>query len=257
MEYLIIGLVALVASCLTFFSGFGLGTLLLPVFALFFPLEVAVALTAIVHFLNNVFKISLVVKNADKSIILRFGIPAVVASFLGAYILVFLSKVSPIFNYSALGSIRSITPIKLVLAVLIISFALVEILPFFERLKFGKRYLPFGGLFSGFFGGLSGHQGALRSAFLAKCGLSKESFIGTGVVIALLVDTSRLIVYTTDLSTKIVKDNVLILVVATLSAFLGAYIGNKLLKKMTFRIIQWIVSILLLLIAIGLGTGFL
>ena len=43
---LIIPVVALVASLLTLISGFGLGTLLLPVFALFFPLELAVALTA-------------------------------------------------------------------------------------------------------------------------------------------------------------------------------------------------------------------
>ena len=43
-----IPLVAMGASLLTFISGFGLGTLLLPVFAVFFPLEVAILLTAIV-----------------------------------------------------------------------------------------------------------------------------------------------------------------------------------------------------------------
>ena len=39
---------------------------------------------------------------------------------------------------------------------------------------------------SGFLGGLSGHQVALRSAFLIKCGLTKESFLGSGIVIACL-----------------------------------------------------------------------
>ena len=58
MEYLIICVVCLVTSALTLFSGFGLGTLLLPAFALFFPVDVAVGLTAIVHFLNNLFKLS-------------------------------------------------------------------------------------------------------------------------------------------------------------------------------------------------------
>ena len=33
---------------------------------------------------------------------------------------------------------------------------------------------------SGFFGGLSGMQGALRSAFLARAGLSKEAFVASG-----------------------------------------------------------------------------
>ncbi len=41
MEYVIIPLAALTVSCLTLFSGFGLGTLLMPVFALFFPIETA------------------------------------------------------------------------------------------------------------------------------------------------------------------------------------------------------------------------
>ncbi|MCR4297043.1 MAG: sulfite exporter TauE/SafE family protein, partial [Elusimicrobia bacterium] len=54
MTYLIICAVALIASGLTFFSGFGLGTLLLPAFSLFFPIREAVALTAVVHALNNV-----------------------------------------------------------------------------------------------------------------------------------------------------------------------------------------------------------
>ena len=46
-------LVALAASLLSFFSGFGLGTLLLPAFAVVAPLDVAVAATAVVHLANN------------------------------------------------------------------------------------------------------------------------------------------------------------------------------------------------------------
>ena len=53
---IVIGLVAFGVSLLTLFSGFGLGTLLLPAFAVFFPIEVAVASTAIVHAANNLFK---------------------------------------------------------------------------------------------------------------------------------------------------------------------------------------------------------
>ena len=43
MHYLIICLCAFLASGLTLFSGFGLGTLLLPVMALFFPIDAAIA----------------------------------------------------------------------------------------------------------------------------------------------------------------------------------------------------------------------
>ena len=47
MEFFFIPLAAFVASTLTLFSGFGLGTLLMPVAALFFPIDVAIAMTAV------------------------------------------------------------------------------------------------------------------------------------------------------------------------------------------------------------------
>lgn len=43
MELLVIGVVALLTSGLSLFSGFGLGTILMPVFALFFPVLLAIA----------------------------------------------------------------------------------------------------------------------------------------------------------------------------------------------------------------------
>ena len=40
-------------------------------------------------------------------------------------------------------------------------FALFELLPLLRRIEFPRRYVPLGGTLSGFFGGLSGNQGAL------------------------------------------------------------------------------------------------
>jgi uncharacterized membrane protein YfcA len=127
----------------------------------------------------------------------------------------------------------------------------------FKNMSLDKRYLPIDGVLSGFFGGLSGHQGALRSVFLMKCDLKKENFIATGVLIACLVDITRISIYSTYFLKTSVKDNFFILIAATLSAFLGAFIGNKLLKKITIRVIQIVISIMLFGIAIGLGFGFL
>src|SRR4051812_14817285 len=91
MVYLLIAVTSLIASFLTFFSGFGLGTILLPVFAIYYPLPIAIALTACVHLLNNIFKLGLVYKSINWSIVLRFGIPSLLAAFAGAY---GLSKIS-------------------------------------------------------------------------------------------------------------------------------------------------------------------
>jgi len=81
MEIIVISLAASITAILTFFSGFGLGTILTPVFAIFFPVDKAIAMTGVVHFSNNLFKITLVGKNTDKAVLLRFGIPAILASF--------------------------------------------------------------------------------------------------------------------------------------------------------------------------------
>jgi len=153
-----------------------------------------------------------------------------------------------------MGHDFQVTPVKLIVAILMVFFALFELVPKFEKLSFEKKYLPLGGILSGFFGGLSGHQGALRSAFLIKCGLSKESFIGTGVVIACLVDVSRISVYSSHFSLASGGNNILLLA-AIVSAFLGAFIGNRLMKKVTMRTIQVIVGIMLFGIAGALGTG--
>ncbi|MBK9097252.1 MAG: TSUP family transporter [bacterium] len=255
MEIILICAFAAFSSLLTFYSGFGLGTILLPVFALFFPVEIAVGLTGIVHLLNNLFKLFLIGKFANKKVILKFGIPAVVGAFLGAQLLLLLSGVEAITSYELFNKTFYITPVKLAIAGLMISFAVFEIVPKFQAIEFSQNKLIVGGLLSGFFGGLSGHQGALRSAFLLKFGLGKEAFIATGVVIACLVDFTRISIYLTKFLSAEVLSNWLIILAATISAFIGAYFGNKLLKKVTFKFVQIVVLLLILVLGVLLGLG--
>lgn len=253
--YLLICIVALLGSGLTLFSGFGLGTILLPVFGIFFPLEIAIALTAIVHFLNNIFKLILLGKHADRNVIIRFGIPSIIAAFVGAYALSLISGLEPIYQYSISDKTFSIMPLKLVIAVLLGFFALFDIIPKLTKLQFAPKYLSVGGVLSGFFGGLSGMQGALRSAFLVRAGLSKEAFIASGVVIACMIDVARLSVYSQDIIKAGTEMNYGLLAAATLSAFAGAFIGSKLMKKVTIVVLQYFVAVMLLLFSILLGAG--
>ncbi len=254
-EYFIICLTAFLASGLTLFSGFGLGTILLPVFALFFPIDISIALTAVVHFLNNIFKLSLLGKNADKTVVLKFGIPAILFAFLGAYLLTLLADLSPLFQYSVSGKTFIVTPIKLTIAFLLMFFALFDLFPKLSNLKFNEKYLPLGGVLSGFFGGLSGNQGALRSAFLIRAGLSKEAFIATGVVIACLIDFSRLIVYSNLIFETGNKIDYYLMIAATLTAFFGAFIGTKLITKITLKTLHFVVGIMLLIFGMLLAAG--
>ena len=65
---------------------------------LFFPVELAIALTGIVHFCNNIFKIFLVGAKADKEVLLRFGVPAVLDSYIGACLLLQITDLLPLFS---------------------------------------------------------------------------------------------------------------------------------------------------------------
>jgi hypothetical protein len=255
MEIVIISLVAFLTAILTFFSGFGLGTILTPVMMLFFPVEIAIGLTGIVHFFNNIFKLFLVGNHANREVLIKFGIPAVLAALLGSWLLFSIPDFKPLFTYSFLEMKFEVYPVKFMISILLLLFALMDIIPFFSKLQFSKNKLPLGGFFSGFFGGLSGIQGALRSAFLIKAGLSKEVFIATAVVISTFVDFTRLSVYATQLSLSSFLEYKMILICAILSAILGAFLGNKLLKKVTIRFLQITVAILLIFISLALGLG--
>lgn len=255
MENIIIPIVALLGSLLTFFSGFGLGTLLLPVFAIFYPIELAVALTGVVHLLNNLFKMGLIHRSINWKVGLKFGVPAFVAAIVGAWVLTMISGDAPLYTYTIFGLDAEVTAIGLVIGLLMIFFAIQEVTPVLGEWHVKGAGLTVGGSISGFFGGLSGHQGALRSMFLLKAGLSKEAFIATGVLIACAVDIGRLGVYYDHLRGTEWAPQWKMLTITILAAFVGAYFGKKLLKKITISTIQWTVSILISLMGALMVLG--
>lgn len=103
--------------------------------------------------------------------------------------------------------------IKFIIGFLILIFVFIDIMPQFKNIKFEPKFLPLGGIISGFFGGLSGHQGAFRSMFLIKCKMPKEQFVATGIFIAIMVDISRLMVYGTNFSS--IDENLYLALMAT------------------------------------------
>ncbi len=258
MDYAVICLVALLVSALTLFSGFGLGTLLMPAYALFFPLPVAIAATAVVHLANNIFKTVLVGRNADWRVVLKFALPAAAAAMIGATLLNLFAGLPSLTSYHLSGQKHEIYLVKLIVGALIVGFACLDLLPGFSTTAFDRKYLPIGGLLSGFFGGLSGIQGALRSAFLIKVGLGKEAFIGTSTVTAVIVDISRLLIY--GLGFYMMKISQVesmggIILAAVIAAFVGSFVGTRLMKKVTLQSVQIIVGVMLIVVGIGMAAG--
>lgn len=260
MEFLVLGAVALVVSALTLFSGFGLGTLLMPAFAIFFPLEIAIPATAVVHMANSYFKVAVLGGKARRSVVVRFGLPAVALAFVGAWLLGRLAGQEPLFRYRVGDHVAATTPIELVMGLLILCFAALDLIPYFTRLRLDPKLLPLGGVVSGFFGGLSGHQGALRAAFLGKVGLTPTEFAATQGVLAAMVDTARMSIYALELSRGELGADQLaeqwpLVAFASVCAFAGVLIGRRLLPKMTLRHLHWITGGLLLIVGGGLVSG--
>ena len=248
MDFALVFVVALLASILTFFSGFGLGTILTPVFILFFPTPIAIGLTAIVHLLNNLFKLGLLYQYIQIKVLAVFGSMGIVGSITGAYFLGYLDD-----GYIAYAQVSWL---NVIIGALFLIFAILEMIPDGkQKLSINQTSLMFGGLSSGFFGGLSGHQGALRSIFLLKYGLNKEAFVATGVAIACFIDVGRLSIYYNELVVHINKESLPFLLIALIGAIIGASIGRQFLKKINIRFINISVGILIALVGIALITG--
>ncbi|MEJ2385694.1 MAG: TSUP family transporter [Xanthomonadales bacterium] len=261
LSHMVVAVSAFLAAGLTMYSGFGLGTLMLPVFALFLPIEMAVVATALVHGANNVFKVSLLGRHADREVVLRFGLTAIAAAILGALMLGWLVRLNAELTVAVNeAEVSHVTPVKLAIGVAMIFFALFELLPRFRTLEFDRRWLPLGGLLSGFFGGLSGHQGALRSAFLAKAGLTTERFVGSNAVIGFRVDLTRIAVYVGLFAAAAHIDYTKawpLVISGALAAFAGVLLGKRYLHKVTMRSVQTLVGILLFGVGLALLLGLL
>lgn len=250
MEFVLIPTIAFGAALLTFFSGFGLGTLLLPVFLMFFSIQEAILLTASVHLINNVFKGSIVASHIQGATLLTFGIPSILGAWVGAEALTLINSGNPLFQYSIGNTALSVFPTNLAIGILMIVFTLFELIPSLEKLEFDSKWMIPGGILSGFFGGFSGHQGALRSAFLIRTGLTKEAFIATGTCIAIGVDLTRIGKYLTEPGWLLLQEHQLLIGLAILSAATGSLVGKRLLKKITLQYIKKIVAIFMGTIAL-------
>ena len=206
MDYFIIALTVLIGAGLTFFSGFGLGTLMLPVFSIFFPLPVAIGATDIVHLYNNLFKFGLVYKHINLPVLFRFGFPAVIFATVGAYCLGLIGKAAPLYAYNIGDKPIEITLLKVVIGSLMIFFAWFDLDPRFSNLKIKPQWIPFGGV---------------------------------------LIDLARLFVYYETFNFAVLNNNKSLLLVGIVFAFIGTYFGKQLVKKTTMKGIQKIVGVML------------
>jgi hypothetical protein len=222
---------AFLSASLTLMTGFGLGTILTPVFLIFYDVKIAILIVAVVHLANNLLKISLFGKNISMDIIKRFGFLTLVGAFIGAF-----------FQGRMDSSI-----VKVILGVALVFLGLKEATGFSEKIRLPQKIDFIGGFFSGLLGGFVGNQGAIRSAYLLNYNIPKETFVATAAIIASVVDVTRIPVYIFS-NKDVLADNAVLLLITTASAFAGTFAGKSFLKKISLKTFKLYVAATIVII---------
>ncbi len=235
MEILYIALLTLIAATIGTITGFGTSTIMIPVLVIFFPPVEAIFLVAIIHWFGDVWKIALFRKGFNLKLIALFGAIGLVTSYIGAYI--------------SLGANQQI--LLRLLGVFLASYALFLIFQSRFKIPAGNVTALSGGALSGFFAGMFGIGGAIRSMFLSAFDLPKAVYIATAGAIGIMVDSTRIITYFTGgvvLSKELWYGLLLFIPVS----FLGAQIAKRIVDKIPQNKFRIVVATFLFIIGVKL-----
>jgi uncharacterized membrane protein YfcA len=258
VELLLLALLGAGASAITIVSGFGLNTVLVPAFAVLFPLPLAIASVALVHLIASAIRLVIFRAHINRVIAWQFVPWAIVGGLVGALILELLGGIPVIATYPLLGVIKSITAVKVVVGFTIAALSLYELRRGVQPVGLSRVGVSAGALASGFFGGLSGNQGAIRSTVLIRAGLTPLGFAATGALAAIAIDLTRLVVYGTAGSITAIVADVAIrnaIVAATIGAIVGALAGRQLLASMSSARLHLVVGWSLVAGGLLIGVG--
>jgi len=229
----LVAVVGFLAGIVAAVSGFGIGSLLTPTFALEAGTKAAVAAVAIPHVIGTAQRFWILRRHVDRRMLLAFGLTSAAGGLVGALAHVWLSS-------------RYLT---IVFGVLLILAGIAEATGWMAKVRWGRRTAWIAGALSGAFGGLVGNQGSIRSAAMLGFDVPKEAFVATATAIGLFVDGARLPVYLATQWDDIAQQWPLI-VAASIGVCAGTTIGAKLLARIPRSMFRRIVAVLLFALGI-------
>jgi uncharacterized membrane protein YfcA len=255
-QYIFLFFFSLATALLTLYSGFGLGTLLTPFFAFYFPLDTCIALTAIVHLCNSVLKTTLTYRHINFEVVKRFGVASLVFAIIGAVALSLASAHIINFSFALFQHRFTTTYFKIAIGIILLFFVVFDRLIAINMNANNWKNPYFIGAMSGFFGGLTGNQGAFRSAYLIATMVDKNTIVATSAAVACMVDCSRLGVYSMRWQALAWdRSNTTALVVSLVGAIIGTLISIYYLKKMELNLMRNLTTLALIVFCIALILG--
>ncbi len=238
MQYVILVSLSLFTSIVTLFTGFGVGTIMMPVMALFFDVKVAILLAAIIHIFNNLSRIVLYYRHLRWEIVRRFGVVSILGAFVGSFAQLYVDS----------------SWLKNGVGLFLALFALLSLRPGLINWKLPAVIDVAGGFLSGLIGGLIGNQGAIRSLYLLNYKLEKQELIVSAALIAVVIDLTRIPVYTYA-NYRYLTDNFLLLALVILASIAGTLIGSRILPQVSSELFKRIILVAVLLLGILMLLG--
>ncbi len=225
---LFFAILGVVAAAIAAVTGFGIGSLLTPALALKTGTKLAVAATAIPHFVGTAQRFWILRQHVERRVLLGFGLASAVGGLTGAL----------------LQTRASNAALTVVFGVVLILAGISELTGWIARVRWGKRAAWIAGALSGALGGLVGNQGGIRSAAMLGFDVPKESFVATATAIGLMVDLARLPVYLATQGREIAGIWPLLLA-ATVGVVIGTVLGTHLLTRLPRRAFRLVLGGLL------------
>jgi uncharacterized membrane protein YfcA len=231
----LIFIVSIVAGGIATITGFGIGSLLTPTFALWADTRLAVAAVSIPHLLGTAIRFWLVRGHVDRSVLWSFGLASAAGGLTGAL----------------LHSRATSPALELVFGMLLLFVAASELSGLSKRMKFTGIWAWLAGSLSGLLGGLVGNQGGIRAGALLGFSMPKQAFVATATAIGLLVDAARMPVYAVVIGPQI-ADLSWLIAVACAGVTAGTLGGARVLRRIPETVFRPVVAVLIGLLGLSM-----
>ncbi len=233
MFEVILGIGSFVGAAIASIAGFGIGSILTPLFALKMETRTAVAAVSIPHLIATALRLWFFRKHINKQVLINFGIFSAVGGLLGAL----------------LNTMASNPVLTFVFAMLLIFAGVSDLTGFASRMRCGSKLAWLAGALSGILGGMVGNQGGIRSAALLGFNLDRRAYVATATAAGVIVDAARMPVYFVSHRADLYPIADLI-IISSAAAVLGTIVGALILRRLPERLFRY--SVDLLIITLGL-----
>ena len=216
-------------------AGFGIGSLLTPAIAAAAGTRVAVAAVSVPHLIGTSIRFWRFRRSVDWSVVRSFGLTSAAGGLAGALLNTFATN----------------TSLAVVFGLLLLLSGTSQLTGYARRWTLRGKLAWAGGALSGFFGGLVGNQGGIRTAAMLGFAVDKRQFVATTTAVALVIDLARVPIY-------VIADGPALLqlwgtvAIATAGVVVGTLSGEKVLARVPESRFRAVVGALLVLLGISI-----